>query len=218
MARLKGLKFARRRYFARPAHDVIEQLILRNIVLGRSGAAAQETPALWTVSREPRNRVVPGIKVLAFVDEAIGAGGRQPFDLAHPLGGQLDAIRHLGLAAGVVGTTAGVCLEQPADDIGEMNLAGVLVLQFDEGSSGRSRRTGLPIPPGSGPPAPFSKTVWLPRARVLQRRQACGTGFVPFWGMDRACASARPSSRELGSVVYREPIILRDRIGIPARV
>jgi hypothetical protein len=75
---------------------------------------------------------MPGIEILALIDEAVGAGRRKPFDIADPRRRQLDAVRHFGFAAGIIRTAAGLFLEQTADDVGEVNLAGILILKLDQ--------------------------------------------------------------------------------------
>ena len=61
---------------------------------------------------------MPPVEVAPLVDEALGAGRRQPRERAHLVRRQLHAIGNLCLPVRVVAAAAGVAVEEPAGDIG----------------------------------------------------------------------------------------------------
>ncbi len=106
-----------------------------------------ETRAPWTLSAEPETNGCHCGKILAFGDEPIGAGDRQPAQRADDVRRQPDTIGHPTVAFVVVATAAGLRVEQPAADVGEVDIAGVFVLELDEAAAGAAVAQALPFVP-----------------------------------------------------------------------
>src|SRR5262249_49746917 len=95
--------------------------------------------------RVARDQGMPPVEVLSIGDEAIGARRRQPVDAAHQFRRQRDAIWHVALAVLVVGTLAALAFEHETGDIGEIGVAGLLLLQLDEAATATAIAKALPL-------------------------------------------------------------------------
>ena len=77
-----------------------------------------------------RHQRVPPCQRFALAEAAIRAGGRQPIDLADHRRGQGDAVGHAAAAFDIVGTLAGMRVQQTAGDVGKTQQFGVFVPQL----------------------------------------------------------------------------------------
>ncbi|MNU52172.1 hypothetical protein D3C71_411780 [compost metagenome] len=73
---------------------------------------------------------VPLRQALPLCQQAVSAARRQPVELGNLVEGDLQAVRLFFKAVAVVGTLAGLGIEQVAGHIGEHQLLGVLVDQL----------------------------------------------------------------------------------------
>src|SRR5437660_42642 len=73
---------------------------------------------------------MPPIEIAALGDEAIAAARRQPVEGVNIGWRQADAVRNLVGAVWIVLAGTGAGLEQAAGDMGEVDLAGILVLEL----------------------------------------------------------------------------------------
>ena len=94
-----------------------------------------ETPASCTLSGEPETSGCQSEQILSFGHQSIGAGDREPAQLAHHVRRQPHAIGNPPMTARIVSASAGLAVEQLAADIGEMDFARVLVLQLDQAAA-----------------------------------------------------------------------------------
>ena len=67
------------------------------MIMGRNLAANGNSGFVYRVSVAGYQRMPP-VKILAFINEPVGAGLREPIDTPNDFRGQKDAIRHLDLA------------------------------------------------------------------------------------------------------------------------
>ena len=74
-------------------------------------------------------------QLLSLGHQSIGAGDRKPAQIANHIRRQPHAIGNSLVAARIVDAFARLAVEQLAADIGEMNLARVLVLELDEAAA-----------------------------------------------------------------------------------
>src|SRR5208283_160239 len=88
---------------------------------------------------------MPVRQVLVFRNQTIGAGDGEPSQRANGRRRQLDTVRNPAGAARIVAASTSLGVEQGAADIGEMNGAGVLVLQLDEAAAGAAVAQALPL-------------------------------------------------------------------------
>jgi hypothetical protein len=103
-----------------------------NVRLRRGDAAARGDPRLVHAVPVARDQRMPRIEVLPFGNEAIGAGAGQPCDGAHVLRRQPHAVGHDRKPIRIVLAAAPLRVEQSAADAGEVDLAGVLVLELGQ--------------------------------------------------------------------------------------
>ena len=94
---------------------------------------------------------MPVRQVFAFGDEPISAGHRQPFQRPNGGRGQFHAVRDPPFAPFVIATAARLGVEQRAADVGEMDVASVFVLEFDEAAAGAAVAQTLPLVEKSSP-------------------------------------------------------------------
>ena len=100
---------------------------------------------------------MPPGEIAPLRDDSIGAGRRQPGQRAHRRGRQFDAIAHPPAPARIIRATATFAVEQLAADIGEMDVAIVLVFELDEATAPATVAKALPfgrrhLLEGLGPP------------------------------------------------------------------
>src|SRR5262245_25780855 len=98
--------------------------------------------------RIARHQRMPPCKIFAFSDQAIGASWRQPLEAAHIARRQPDAILHLRLTMRIIATAATLAIEQPATDVGEHGLVGILVDQLVQAASAATIAQALPLGTG----------------------------------------------------------------------
>ena len=103
-----------------------------NVRLGNGLLGTDGNSCLVHRFHPPRNQWVPPHQILTFCHKPVCAGRRKPGDRIHNLGSQLDTIGNVSLAVGVVRTSARAGVEERTGDVGEMDFAAVLVLQFHE--------------------------------------------------------------------------------------
>ena len=93
-----------------------------------------ETPASCTLSGEPDTRGCHRAGP-AFGHQPIGAGDGKPAQLPHHVRGQPHAIGDTAVAARIVDASTRLAVEQLAADVGEINLARIVVLELDEAAA-----------------------------------------------------------------------------------
>src|SRR5947209_297563 len=98
---------------AEPVDEVV--LDLAGLVLA-NGAATHRAAGLVHGLVAAGNQRMPPIEVAPLVDQAVGAGGGQPRQVADHVGGQRHAILDQRLAQGVVAAAAGRRVELAAGD------------------------------------------------------------------------------------------------------
>src|SRR6185437_11672671 len=135
---------------ARPIDDVV--LVRPRATLAHRPPAHRDAGLVHRVRITRDQRVPPG-EVLALGDPPIAAGGRQPVNRAHRRRGQVHAVGHPARAVGVVAAPAGFEVEQAAGDVGERQLAGVVVTQLVQ----------------AAPPAAVAQRLPLGAGHLLQR-------------------------------------------------
>ena len=94
-----------------------------------------ETPASCTLSGEPDIERMPAVEVPSLGDQPVGAGDGKPAQLANRGRRQLHAVGHNPVTARIVEAAARLAVEQPAANVGEVNLGRVLVLELDEAAA-----------------------------------------------------------------------------------
>ncbi len=110
---------------------------------------------------------MPPGQVLALADQAVGAGIRQPVDLADIARRQPHAVRHQFLAMRIILAPAIAQIELPAGRVGEEELAGIIVDQLVETAFAAAVAQAFPLRPGH-----------LAELGRLPKRQ--GIGHLPF--------------------------------------
>lgn len=88
---------------------------------------------------------MPPGEVSALRDQTVSTSRRQPLEAPHLVWSQSDAIAHLAAAMDIIGTAAGPGVEELASNIGEINVAAILVLQLDETAAAASIAQALPF-------------------------------------------------------------------------
>jgi hypothetical protein len=78
--------------------------------------------------------------------QPIGAGRRQPGKRPRQVRRELQAISHPPPAVRVIRTAAGVRVEEPTGNVGEMNRTRVLVLELDQAAAPAAVAKALPFP------------------------------------------------------------------------
>ena len=149
----------------RPAHDVVLEIGLRDLVLGSLHPAADGNAGLMHRVGVARDQRMPPIEVASLGHQAVAAARRQPVEGADVFRRQPDAIGDLVGAVRIVLAGAQARIEQLAGDMGEEDLARYPRPPAFPGSSARSRRTGSPIRRRTFPP-----TSWFSRKIPLGRR------------------------------------------------
>lgn len=117
--------------FAWPGDKVGFVIFQRQAVLGHGPAGdgyARGVDRLPAAGFE----VMPVKQILALVNEAVGAGGRQPGQFLQQLRAKIDAVRDKGQPVVVIGTAAGGTVEQTAGDVGKEDLARIPVFELVE--------------------------------------------------------------------------------------
>src|SRR4029077_17607824 len=94
------------RPFARPGHDVFGELVLRQRVLVRVDARAPRDAGRVHALGVVRDQRVPPVEVAARRDQAVGAGGGEPVQLAEILRGEAHAVGNARGAVRVVAAAA----------------------------------------------------------------------------------------------------------------
>ena len=153
----------------RPAHDMVLEIGVGDVVLGSLHPAAHGNAGLMNRVGIARYQRMPPIEVAPLGDEAVAAARRQPVQGADVLRRQPDAIGNLVGAVRIVLAGAQARIEQLAGDMGEVDLARYPRPPAFPGSSARSRRTGFPIRRWTFPP-----TSWFSRKIPLGRRVVLG--------------------------------------------
>ena len=112
---------------------------------------------------------MPPRQVLAFGQQAVGAGRRQPAERGDVAGVELLAVRHVAAALGIARAAAGAEVEQTAGNVGVADLAGDDVFQLLEAALAAAVAQLLPLLGrhlGEQPGLP----EWLHFGRRLRRR------------------------------------------------
>ena len=91
------------------------------------------------------DQVVPGGQVLALADQAVTTGTGQPGELVGLARGELDAIRHLGEAVGVIAALAGLQVQQLARDARVIDAVVVFVLKLLQAAQAAAVAQRLPF-------------------------------------------------------------------------
>ena len=91
------------------------------------------------------DQIVPPVEVRTLVDQPVGAGRRQPGDLAHHLGRQPDAVRHNLLPVFVIRAAAALAIKQRTADIGPDDFAGIPVLELVEAAPPAAVAKAFPL-------------------------------------------------------------------------
>jgi len=81
----------------------------------------------------------------ALQDQAIGAGGRQPVNLAHLLGGEPHAGGHGAFAGGVGDALAGVEVQKAAGHVGEEHAVVLVIIQLIQAALAAAVAQRLPF-------------------------------------------------------------------------
>src|SRR6202012_6034878 len=103
----------------RPLHDVILEIGIRDLVLGALHPSAHGNAGLMHGVGIARHQRMPPIEIAALGDQFVAAAWRQPV-----------AIRNLVRAVLVVLAGAQPGIQQFAGDVGEIDIAGILVLKL----------------------------------------------------------------------------------------
>jgi len=130
---------------SRPIDDAVFERFVGHVVFGIAHASAHRDARLVHGVGIARDERMPPVKVLALVELAVGAGGRQPFDLVHHLGGEPHAIVDLFAPMSVIAAAAALAIEQPAADVGEIGRRRVLVLELDEAAAAAAVAQAFPF-------------------------------------------------------------------------
>ncbi|MNH21205.1 hypothetical protein D3C79_810040 [compost metagenome] len=88
---------------------------------------------------------MPFRQALPLCQQAVSAARRQPVELGNLVEGDLQAVRLFFKAVAVVGTLAGLGIEQVAGHVGEHQLLGVLVDQLVQAALAAAIAQGLPL-------------------------------------------------------------------------
>src|SRR5262249_34692473 len=91
------------------------------------------------------NERVPPVEITPGGDELVGAGRRQPGDGADILRRQAHAILDLGAAIFIVPAPAGGAVQEAAAHVGEIDIAGVLVLELTQAAAAAAVAEALPF-------------------------------------------------------------------------
>ena len=91
------------------------------------------------------DEIVPVRQRAAFGAQAIGAGPGQPADIVDDAQRQPQAIRDEGLAVLVIHAACGLRVEQPAGDIGVLDLAGVFIFDLVQAAASATVAQGFPF-------------------------------------------------------------------------
>ena len=134
------------------------------------------------------DEVVPVVKVFALVDQAVGAGLRQPVDGGHDFGRQLDADRHELLAVWVVLALAGLVVEQLAVKFRHVEVAGGFVFELHQAAFAAAVAEGFPLRIGH-----FVELLGFPKGL-----SGHGAGIGGF-GSGRTCGYFVPNMRSPAS-------------------
>src|ERR1700722_6060346 len=131
-----------------------------------------------------RNQRVPIVQVLAFGHQSIGAGDWEPAQIANHIRRQSHAIGNFPVTPRIVDAFTRLAVEQLAANVGEMNLARVLVLELDEAAATAAVAQAFP----------FDETHLVERLRapewlgllVFRRQTLCPLGAGSFrWNRHR---------------------------------
>ena len=92
------------------------------------------------------DKVVPGMKLLAFLPQPVGAGGRHPIDdSVDVVGIEDDAVGNDLRARLVVAAAAEFKVEQPAGDVGELDILRAVLLELEQAAKATAVAQGLPL-------------------------------------------------------------------------
>lgn len=105
---------------------------------------------------------MPLRQALPLRQQAVGAGRGQPVELGNLVEGYLQAVRLFFEAVAVIGTLAGLGIEQIAGHVGEHQLLGVLVNELVQAALAAAIAQGLPLGRGH-----LLQTLHLPKGGGL---------------------------------------------------
>ena len=152
-----------------------------DFALGALHPAAHRDAGFMHGVRVARHQRMPPVEVAPLRDEAIAAARRQPGQGADVLRRQPHAVRNLVRAVRIVLARAQPGIEQPAGDVGEIDLAGVLILELFQAAPRAAVAQRLPFGAGH-----LLQRLGFPEQSVLYGGRAgrCGHGFRCFRGGD----------------------------------
>jgi hypothetical protein len=147
--------------FARfdPFDDMGWEPVLRHFTLSDRGASSRYTGLVDRFGRTGNERVPPP-KILAFIDQPVGACFGKPAQPPDLLRCQLNAISNMGLPVFIVRAAARSDIKEPASDTGDRDVACILVFELDKTAPAAAVAECLPLRSRHFPQA-FALPKWL---------------------------------------------------------
>jgi len=157
-----------------------------------------------------RDQRMPPIEIAALGDQFVAAARRQPVQGADVFGRQPDAVRNLGRTIRVVLAGAGARIEQFAGDMGEIDLAGILILELFQAAraqpSHKLSHSALDISsnvlvfqknpswPETGLGGAVMKSEWFPKGSARGSSRRCGARHASgaAWRPTKAVGGVSP--------------------------
>ena len=114
------------------------------LLRGRDASANGDPRRMYRLGRAGNERVPPSERA-AFGPQPVGAGRRQPSERPRQVRRQFQTISDAPPAPGIVAAAAGLRVEEPASDIGEMHNSRILVLELDQTATAAAVAEALPF-------------------------------------------------------------------------
>src|SRR6185312_4658519 len=209
------------RLAVRPLDDPVRPMFGAKVGLARLHPAADRDARLAHARWRARDERMPVEQVFALGDEPVGARHREPGEFANRGRRQSHAVGNPGVAALVIEAAAGLAVEQPAADVGEMNLA-ILVLELDEAAAAAAIAQALPFGEAHlverlGPPEWLGLLVLRGHALWLKAFRCGRPQFRPRRpARARAWARALRSSLSQAALMRQSAISRRNGLSPPA--
>ena len=135
---------------------MVFKVLFGNIIFAHYAIADRHTCYVHRLRIAGDQRMPPG-QILVGRPQAVGAGGRKPVEAADAAGLQHNAVGDPDLAIGVVATPACPGIQEPARDVREIDLIGVLVPKLHQAAFAATVAQRLPLLRGQLAKRPLPK-------------------------------------------------------------
>src|SRR5215510_3782932 len=176
-----------------PLHNVVLQIVVGNLAFRALHAPTHGDASFMHGVGIARDQRMPPIEIAAFGDETIATARRQPAEGSHIFGSEANAIGNLGGTVLVILAGTGARIEQAAGDVGEVDLAGILVFELFQAAARATVAQALPFGVGH-----FLQRLGFPEESLLARDSFGGCGH-DLWFLPGIVRFPRPSRGPGGS-------------------